>query len=49
MRKIKFMNKNLQPTDNVEIFYEKRITPFGNSVKVDAPKYISIKELMQSF
>jgi len=32
------MNKNLQLTDNVEVFYEKRITPFGNSAKVDAPK-----------
>ena len=38
MRKIKLMNKNLQLTDNVEVFYEKRITPFGNSAKVDAPK-----------
>jgi putative transposon-encoded protein len=24
--------------EKVEIIYEKRITPFGNSAKVDAPK-----------
>jgi len=25
-------------TDEVELVHEKRITPFGNSAKVDAPK-----------
>ena len=25
-------------TDKVEVFYEKKVTPFGNSAKVDAPK-----------
>ncbi|MBN1538998.1 MAG: DUF2080 family transposase-associated protein [Candidatus Thermoplasmatota archaeon] len=25
-------------TDEVEMIYEKRITPFGNSAKIDAPK-----------
>jgi len=24
--------------DEVEVFYEKRVTPLGNSAKVDAPK-----------
>ena len=32
------MDKNLQLTDDVEVFYEKRVTSFGNSAKVDAPK-----------
>ena len=32
------MDKNFQLTDNVEVFYEKRVTPFGNSAKLDAPK-----------
>ena len=38
MRKIKIMDKNLILTDNVEVIYEKIITPFGNSAKIDAPK-----------
>lgn len=25
-------------TDKVEVFYEKKVTPFGNSAKVDTPK-----------
>ncbi len=25
-------------TDNVEVFYEKKVTAFGTSAKVDAPK-----------
>ena len=25
-------------TDEVEVFYEKRVTPFGTSAKVDAPR-----------
>ena len=24
--------------DKVEVFYEKKVTPFGTSAKVDAPK-----------
>ena len=30
-------------TDNVEVFYEKIITPFGTSAKVDAPKKYIVK------
>ena len=38
MRKIEVINKKIKLTDNVEVLYEKRITPFGNSAKLDAPK-----------
>ncbi len=38
MRTIKIIDDNLTLTDNVEVFYEKRVTPFGTSAKVDAPK-----------
>ncbi len=37
MRKIRAMKK-LNLTEEVEMIYEKRITPFGTSAKVDAPK-----------
>ena len=41
MRKIELLNKKLKLSDDVEVFYEKVITPFGTSAKVDAPrKYI---------
>ena len=35
-KKIKFSNVTL--TDEVETFYEKIVTPFGNSAKVDSNK-----------
>lgn len=35
-RKIKFSNIIL--TDEVETFYEKIVTPFGNSAKIDSNK-----------
>ena len=38
MRKIKLSAKEVNLSDNVEVFYEKRITSFGTSAKVDAPK-----------
>jgi putative transposon-encoded protein len=38
MRKIKVTHDEITLTDKVEIVYEKRITPFGNGAKVDAPK-----------
>jgi len=38
MRKIKVREGNLTLTEKVEIVYEKIITPFGNSAKIDAPK-----------
>lgn len=38
MRKIRITHDEITLTDNVEIVYEKRVTPFGNGAKVDAPK-----------
>lgn len=38
MRKIEITNKRIILTDEVELVYEKRVTPFGNSAKVDAPR-----------
>ena len=38
MRKITLIDDDLILKDNVEVFYEKRVTTFGTSAKVDAPK-----------
>jgi putative transposon-encoded protein len=38
MRKIEIKNKEFVLREKVEIVYEKKITPFGNSAKIDAPK-----------
>lgn len=38
MRKIEVLNKKIKLSDDVEVLYEKTITPFGNSAKIDAPK-----------
>ena len=38
MRKIEFNNQDFSLQEEVEIVYEKKITPFGNSAKIDAPK-----------
>jgi putative transposon-encoded protein len=38
MRKIQVIHGDLLIKESVEVIYEKRITPFGNSAKVDAPK-----------
>lgn len=38
MREIKLTQKTIQLTDNVECFYEKTVTQFGNSAKVDTQK-----------
>lgn len=38
MRKIEITKKRITLTDEVELVYEKRVTPFGNSAKVDASK-----------
>ena len=35
-RKVKFSNMTL--TDEIETFYEKIVTPFGNSAKIDSNK-----------
>lgn len=38
MRKINVDKNKIELKDNVEVFYEKIVTPFGNSAKIDAPK-----------
>ncbi|CAD6494434.1 MAG: hypothetical protein LAKADJCE_00762 [Candidatus Argoarchaeum ethanivorans] len=39
MREIKAIaGGNVTIKDNVEEIYEKRITPYGNGAKIDAPK-----------
>jgi len=38
MRHIEVKKENLIVKENVEVLYERRITPFGNSAKIDAPK-----------
>ncbi len=38
MRKIKIIKDKITLTDDVEVVYEKRVTSFGNSAKVDTPK-----------
>jgi putative transposon-encoded protein len=38
MRQIKLGTKKIELKDNVEVFYEKTITKFGTSAKIDAPK-----------
>jgi putative transposon-encoded protein len=38
MRKIDIVDKRVTLTDEVEIVYEKVVTPFGTSAKIDAPK-----------
>jgi putative transposon-encoded protein len=41
MRKIEIIQGKITLTDEVENVYEKRVTPFGTSAKVGAPrKYI---------
>ena len=37
MRRIQAKDE-LNLTDEVEMIYEKRVTPFGTSAKIDAPK-----------
>ena len=38
MRKIKISEKEVNLSDNVEVFYDKKVTPFGTSAKLDAQK-----------
>ena len=38
MRTVNIKDKELTIKDKVETLYEKQITPFGNSAKIDAPK-----------
>jgi putative transposon-encoded protein len=37
MRTIKLSTKNVVLSDEVECFYEKIVTPFGTSAKLDVP------------
>lgn len=37
-RKIEVKNGDLSINETVEVLYERIITPFGNSAKIDAPK-----------
>ena len=38
MRKVEAVHGKITLTDEVEVVYEKRVTPHGNSAKVDAQK-----------
>ena len=38
MRKIEVRKGDLVLREKVEVVYEKQVTPFGNSGKLDAPK-----------
>jgi len=38
MRKVRIIKGNMIIKEKVELIYEKRITPFGNSAKIDAQK-----------
>jgi len=38
MRKVEVKKGNFVLREEVEVVFEKRVTPFGNSAKVDVPK-----------
>lgn len=38
MRKIQVIDGNLTINEKVNVIYERKVTPFGNSAKVDAQK-----------
>ena len=38
MRKIKIESKSKLILEDIEGFYKRKVTPFGNSAKVDCPK-----------
>jgi len=38
MRKLEIKDGDFILREEVEVIYEKKITPFGNSAKIDAPK-----------
>lgn len=37
-RRVEMTVKKVRLSDEVEVFYEKLVTPFGTSGKIDAPK-----------
>jgi putative transposon-encoded protein len=44
MRKIEMKKENFTLAENVELVYEKIVTRFGNSAKLDVPKkYIGMR------
>ncbi len=38
MRKFKYRNEKFSMETNVDYFFEKKVTAFGNGAKIDAPK-----------
>ena len=38
MREVKVKKGDLHIKENVEVIYERRVTPFGNSAKIDSQK-----------
>lgn len=38
MRKLDIISDRMSLSEEVELIYEKRITPFGTSAKLDVPK-----------
>ena len=38
MKKVKIETKNKLIVEDIEGFYKKKVTPFGNSAKVDCPR-----------
>lgn len=38
MRRVKVLRREFTLSEEVEVVYEKRVTPFGTSGKIDAPK-----------
>jgi putative transposon-encoded protein len=42
-RKVEIIKDNITLTDNVEVVYEKIVTRFGSSAKIDAQKKYIVK------
>ncbi|MDG6224875.1 MAG: DUF2080 family transposase-associated protein [Candidatus Thermoplasmatota archaeon] len=38
MRKLDLISDSMSLSEEIELIYEKRITPFGTSAKLDVPK-----------
>lgn len=38
MKRVKIETKNKLIVEDIEGFYKKKVTPFGNSAKVDCPR-----------
>ncbi|MEK6868491.1 MAG: DUF2080 family transposase-associated protein [Nanoarchaeota archaeon] len=46
MRKFKFQTNKFHFESDVEFFFEKKITSFGNGAKIDAPKEYKGKKVI---